>query len=125
MSIDYVALKADLDAGTPLTGDYNVDDQLAADELNIFNISGESEAVEVYRYITLTRNRSNVGADVILTQIYGRLHACANGKAGDDPYGSGTLLTIDMTHSASTFLDALTLAVVVPEAVDLTSIGVD
>ena len=38
MSIDYVALKAELDAGHPVTGAYNVDDQLAANEINLANI---------------------------------------------------------------------------------------
>ena len=38
MSIDYVALKAELDGAHPVTGAYNADDQLAADELNLFNI---------------------------------------------------------------------------------------
>lgn len=43
MSIDYVALKAELDAGHPVTGAYNADDQLAADELNLANIVVERE----------------------------------------------------------------------------------
>jgi len=38
MSIDYTALKAELDAGHPVTGAYDADDQLAADELNLENI---------------------------------------------------------------------------------------
>ncbi|RLA03863.1 MAG: hypothetical protein DRQ47_04400, partial [Gammaproteobacteria bacterium] len=38
MSIDYTALKAELDAGHPVTGAYNADDQAAADELNLENI---------------------------------------------------------------------------------------
>ena len=35
--MDYVALKAELDAGHPDTGAYNVDDALAAAELNTVN----------------------------------------------------------------------------------------
>jgi hypothetical protein len=35
--MDYVALKAELDAGHPGTGAYNVDDTLAAAELNTVN----------------------------------------------------------------------------------------
>ena len=38
MSIDYTALKAELDAGHPVTGAYDADDQAAADELNLANI---------------------------------------------------------------------------------------
>ena len=38
MSIDYTVLKAELDAGHPVTGAYNADDQLAANELNELNI---------------------------------------------------------------------------------------
>ena len=41
MSIDYVALKAELDASHPVTGAYNADDQLAADQLNLANIEVE------------------------------------------------------------------------------------
>lgn len=41
MSIDYVALKAELVAGHPVTGAYNVDDQLAANEINELNIERE------------------------------------------------------------------------------------
>lgn len=37
MNIDYPALAAELAAGHPDTGAYNVDDQLAADELNAEN----------------------------------------------------------------------------------------
>lgn len=37
--MDYVAIKAELDAGHPDTGAYNVDDQLAADQLNVVNRS--------------------------------------------------------------------------------------
>ena len=36
--VDYVALKTELDTGHPETGAYNIDDQLAADELNALNI---------------------------------------------------------------------------------------
>ena len=35
--MDYISLKAELDAGHPDTGAYNVDDALAADELNAVN----------------------------------------------------------------------------------------
>jgi len=38
MSIDYPALKAELDAGHPVTGAYDAGDQAAADELNLANI---------------------------------------------------------------------------------------
>lgn len=41
MSIDYTALKAELDAGHPVTGAYDADDQTAADELNLANIEVE------------------------------------------------------------------------------------
>ena len=41
MSIDYVALKAELDAGHPVTGAYDANDQLAADQLNAVNIEEE------------------------------------------------------------------------------------
>jgi hypothetical protein len=42
MSIDYVALKAELDAGHPVTGAYDANDQLAADELNLANIDEDN-----------------------------------------------------------------------------------
>jgi len=38
MSIDYTALKAELDAGHPVTDAYDADDQAAADQLNLANI---------------------------------------------------------------------------------------
>jgi hypothetical protein len=37
MMVDYVALKAELLAGHPVTGAYDVDDALAADQLNAVN----------------------------------------------------------------------------------------
>lgn len=36
--MDYVALRAELDAGHPITGAYNVDDQLAADQINVLDV---------------------------------------------------------------------------------------
>lgn len=36
--MDYVALRAELDAGHPITGAYDVDDQLAADQINVLDI---------------------------------------------------------------------------------------
>ena len=41
MSIDYVALKAELDASHPVSGAYSANDQLAADQLNALDISVE------------------------------------------------------------------------------------
>ena len=39
MEMNYTALRAELDSGHPVTGAYNADDQLAADELNALNIT--------------------------------------------------------------------------------------
>lgn len=37
MATDYIALKAELDAGHPTTGVYDLNDQIAADQLNAVN----------------------------------------------------------------------------------------
>lgn len=45
--VDYVAVKTELDAGHPVTGAYNVDDQLAADEINTLNVVRDMEHIAV------------------------------------------------------------------------------
>ena len=45
MAIDYVALQAELLAGHPVTGPYDADDQLAADQLNAVNRTRNREAM--------------------------------------------------------------------------------
>jgi len=45
MAIDYVALRAELDAGHPVSGVYNVDDQLAADQMNVVDVVTDQEFI--------------------------------------------------------------------------------
>lgn len=52
--MDYIALKAELDAGHPDTGAYDADDSLAADQLNALN---------------RTRNRTSMSGSEVLNAI--------------------------------------------------------
>jgi hypothetical protein len=47
MSIDYVVLKAELAASHPVSGAYNANDQLAADQLNLENIEINKDTTPV------------------------------------------------------------------------------
>ncbi len=67
--MDLVALKAELDAGHPVTGAYDVDDAVAADQLNVVNrtvniesVTGQQifEAVVPAHYIALDADKKQL-----------------------------------------------------------------
>ena len=63
------ALKAELLAGHPDTGAYNVDDAIAADEINALNRDAPADSIALLRYLTLERFRQGT--------LYGRLQLVA------------------------------------------------
>jgi hypothetical protein len=65
MAIDYQALKAELLAGHPVTGPYDADNQIAANQLNAVNREGPPDPLSLLQYITLERFRTGT--------LYGRL----------------------------------------------------
>ena len=59
--MDYIALKAELDAGHPDTGAYNVDDTLAAAELNAVNRTVPRASMNGDEIFAATDNAEFVG----------------------------------------------------------------
>lgn len=109
--MDYVALKAELDAGHPDTGAYSLVDATAADELNAINRPAESGTERMLNYCIKNRSRTNNGADTVALPLLGRLHLVAEGALGSDPFGTGVAanqVTREMKSWAKTFLDLLT-----------------
>lgn len=110
MPFDYPALQAELLAGHPVTGAYNIDDQLAANELNALNRPSEAEAAEILQYCLLETSRTNAGADLVASNIYGRIKAVAGSAVGADPFNTGRpgdQLKLEEIHAAEAMLRIL------------------
>ena len=108
--MDYVALKAELDAGHPTTGAYNVDDTLAAAELNAENRPKEGGTERMLNYCVKNRSRTNNGADTVPLPLFGRLQLVADAAIGADPFGTtvaANQVTREMKTWAITFIDIL------------------
>ena len=89
MALDYQGLKTELAGSHPVSGAYNVDDALAADQLNDFNIAAETPAEEFLRYCLENNHRSNNGEDTQNTNIYGRIKMVAEATRGQDVFEQG------------------------------------
>ena len=59
--MDYQALKAELDAGHPDTGAYNVDNALAANELNAINRTSDRSSMSGDEIFAATDNTEFIG----------------------------------------------------------------
>lgn len=94
--MNYIALKAELLAGHPDTGAYNVDNQLAADELNAINRPANGGIDGMVTYMVTNRNRTNDGNDTKVTTLMGRLKHVAESNVGDDPFDRGVGFEIDL-----------------------------
>ena len=105
MAINYVKLAAELAAGHPVTGAYNVDDALAAAELNAKNIDNDAPVSAMYDYLLNKNHRTNQGTDTQFTPILGRLEHVARSAVGDDPFGrgAGNELILIQVHAAMAF----------------------
>jgi len=105
MAIDYLVLKAELTAGHPDTGAYNIDDGLAADELNAVNRPSPAPLLDVLQYIVERNHRTQQGTDTTFTTILGRLEHAARSSVGDDPFGRGVgnELTLIQLHACLFF----------------------
>jgi hypothetical protein len=104
---DLVALRAELDAGHPDTGAYNIDDAIAADELNLLNRPGPAAVEGMLNYLFENRSRTNSGTDTARTSMLGRLVAMSQTSPPDDPFGSGTNATQAHVHAAKMFVNLL------------------
>ncbi|MGI9202661.1 MAG: hypothetical protein ACR2Q3_01555 [Woeseiaceae bacterium] len=107
MSLDYLALKAELLAGHPSTGAYNADDQLAADELNALNRPVPVPAIAILEYCLTETYRENSGSDLQATNLYGRVSMVAGSQPGADPFGVADQITVGQVAAAKTVLRLL------------------
>lgn len=107
---DISKIKTDMDAEHPVTGAFNVDDQLATDEWNEKNRSTDGGVSDMLSYLVKNRSRSNNETDTVQTAILGRLESVAEASIGGDPFGAGGGSTITMAHihAAKMFMILLT-----------------
>jgi len=88
----------------PVTGAYDADAQLAADQLNALNITAEGGIDGMLRYIVENRSRTNTGTDDVATSILGRLESVAEAAVSDDVFGAtGNTITMEHIHAAKMF----------------------
>lgn len=110
MAIDYQALKAELLAGHPVTGAYDADDQIAADQLNVVNrqrnresMTGDEifEATNQAEFQALNKGQGNTSDD------YGHwLIFCARNEL--NPFSTANVnFVTDMFAAGSTTLTNL------------------
>ena len=98
MAIDYTALNAELTAGHPDTGAYNVDDALAADELNAANRPNNAISMQtILKFLILDNTyKANDGDDTQDRSLWQRIKEvvalAGTPTAGvANPWGSTTL----------------------------------
>ena len=72
MAIDYAQLKIDDAAGHPVTGAFNADPQIAANEWNALNIDGPPDAGGLLQYLLLERFRTGT--------LYGRIKMVSDSR---------------------------------------------
>lgn len=95
-----LALKALLDVNHPVSGPWDANVNLAAKQANAFDMDGPGGVEEMLEYIVTHKNRTNTGTDTTGTIIAGRMQDAANASVDDDPFGSGTLITLEHKHAA-------------------------
>lgn len=126
MGINYTALASELTAGHPDQGAYNVDDQLAADQLNAAGAytswarPSAGTIRELFNYFA--QNRSKLAAESNPTPLIGRLR-----EVTETPIGSNTswgeTVTKDIKHAASLFYELARISQDTP--VDLVAAELD
>jgi len=116
--MDYQALKAELLAGHPDTGAYNVDDLLAAGELNAENRRNTSLNIsEVLKFLVLDNTHITDGTDTQARSIWQRMKevvslATVPSVALSNPWGSSAIGNITEIQQIKThqLLDLFTLS---------------
>lgn len=99
-SMDIVALKAELDAGHPISGPYNADDATAAAELNVLNRAAKAAIAAMRDYFLLERKGG--------VPLMGRLEIVATEPVGTvDSLGDGVTTTLAHKTAAMTLLRIL------------------
>ena len=127
MAIDYVALAAELTAGHPDTGAYNVDDQLAADELNAKNRTNTALSIQtILKFLILDNVHSTDGTDTQDRSIWQRMKevvalAETPSAAVSNPWGSTVIGNVTEIRQIKThqLLDFFTLSAQGDLTVDL------
>ncbi len=91
MTVDPVALKAELDTD-PLTRGYSgMNDEAAADSLNLtLDRPGLGGPLELRQTMLQEKKRSNDGDDTTAANLLGRVYMYANAENNSDPFGRGT-----------------------------------
>ena len=97
-------IKSLLDVPHPVSGAWNVDDQLAADQGNALDIDAPGGVDGMLQYVIENRSRTNSGTDLTATSILGRLIAMSKAEPPADPFGGGTNSTMEMVHAALMFV---------------------
>jgi len=116
--MDYSALKAELLAGHPDTGAYNVDDELAAGEINAKNRRNTSlDISEVMKFLVLENTHITDGTDTQARSIWQRMKevvslATVPSVALSNPWGSTDVGNITEIQQIKThqLLDLFTLS---------------
>lgn len=125
---DLVALKAELTAGHPDTGAYNVDDALATAEINAVNRPDTVTIDQVLKFLQLDEVHSTDGSDTQDRAIWTRMKDVADlydanqPSAVANPWGSTAIGTITEIRIVKTLqlLDFFTLTAQGGLPVDLT-----
>lgn len=79
-------------------------DDEAKDSLNAKTRPANGSVSEMLEYLATQKYRTNTGTDTVNTQILGRLKNVDRSAVGDDPFGSGVLLTLQQIHACTAFM---------------------
>jgi len=72
----------------PLTRGYSgMNDQAAADDLNLLLYSGPSNVEAVFTYLALETRRTNNGSDTVASSLLGRIRSVASETIGQNMHG--------------------------------------
>lgn len=121
-----IKLRAELDLGHPDTGAYNVDDKLAAAELNAANRPDDVSIEEIIKFLLMDNTHKTDGSDTQDRSIWQRMKevvaiAIVPTTAVANPWGSSTLGTITEIQQIKThqLLEFFTLSAQGQLSIDL------
>lgn len=102
----YLILKTELLAGHPITGAYNADDALAADQLNAVNEPNANSLESMINYMLTIKHKTGQGADTTYTPVIGRMISVAESVLGGDPFGrgAGNEVNLQQIHACKTLV---------------------
>lgn len=102
--MNYVVLAAEI-SNDPLGRGYSAmtDGQIAG-ALNAPDRIGSNSLGAMLTYLLTIKHRTGQGADTTYTPVIGRLSHAASAAVGDDPFGRGSMLTLEQVHACRTIL---------------------